>query len=315
MEKFSVSSFYRFVPVDAGRLREHQAALDAFAAQQRLHGLIILATEGINGSVSGSAESVDLFQSTLPEFFGAGDWSFKRSLAAQDPFRIFRVKIRDEIVTTRDPIGVSVEGGEGKLSPEEWHSALAHFDPERAVLLDTRNRYETLLGMFEHATDPGLENFQEFERYVAESGIPKEKTVYMYCTGGIRCEKASIQMKRQGYQHVYQLEGGILRYLEQFPGEQFRGECFVFDGRVAVDQELNPTTRWVFCPHCGDPANVPISCELCGCSAKVCEACLAEEDRRSCSKNCAYQLRFRLSRRQERGHQQGETRASLSRSR
>lgn len=291
MNTIEVSSFYRFIPLDQEKLLAAKHELDQFSKLDSLRGLIILAAEGINGTLAGAEFEVDIFQESLPKIFGADAWEFKRSKCARPPFRSYRVKLRNEIVTTRDESGVEVGAAIGKLSPEEWHEAMGRFDPAKSVLIDTRNVYETRLGMFENATDPNLENFQEFESYVCEADVPKDKTVYMYCTGGIRCEKASVQMTRLGYQNVFQLDGGILRYLERFPNGSFQGECFVFDGRVALDKDLNPTKDWVFCPHCGDPGNVEIACGHCGCSAKICKDCKAEEARATCSKDCAYHFR------------------------
>jgi UPF0176 protein len=113
----------------------------------------------------------------------------------------------------------------------------------------------------------------------------------MYCTGGIRCEKASLEMMNQGYQEVYQLSGGILKYLEEFPDTLFDGECFVFDHRVSVDQNLQPSRRYKLCPHCGNPAEVSVTCSKCSTNAVVCAGCLKAPEHHTCSKNCAEYVR------------------------
>lgn len=159
-------------------------------------------------------------------------------------------------------------------------------ESEDTVLLDTRNSYETAIGKFRGAVDPGIEAFHEFPGFIQKAGLPKNKTVMMYCTGGIRCEKALLEMEKQGYEHVYQLEGGILAYLEQFPDKNFEGECFVFDHRVAVDQHLRPSTVYGLCPHCGHAGNVEIRCS-CGTVQKVCSTCYSTASRKTCSKRCA----------------------------
>ena len=124
--------------------------------------------------------------------------------------------------------------------------------------------------------------------HVKNSGIPKDKKVLMYCTGGIRCEKAYLEMKEQGYDEVYQLEGGILKYLEEFPNQQFDGDCFVFDHRVAVGQDLSPSKDVHLCPHTGDPARNKICCGHCGEEAYVADACMEDAGMQTCSKNCRH---------------------------
>lgn len=297
MDSVTVSSFYRFSDVDQSALESIKKNLEEAAKREQVRGLLILACEGLNGTFAGTQAAVDAFQAYLPTLLGAGGWDFKNSFCKTAPFRSFRVKLRPEIVTTRSTKAVHVDGNTRKLSPLEWHEALTNFDPNEAVLLDTRNAYETEIGKFRGALDPQLKNFQEFEDFVEKSAIPKDKKVFMYCTGGIRCEKASIQMERLGYEQVYQLEGGILRYMEQFPGQEFEGECFVFDNRVSLDQQLQPSQTWKFCPHCGDPAKTEILCSHCGCSAKVCDSCLVETSKHTCSKDCSH--RFALRRKKE----------------
>lgn len=158
------------------------------------------------------------------------------------------------------------------------------------MLLDTRNVYETAIGKFRGAVDPKLQKFSEFSDFVTASDIPKNKKVLMYCTGGIRCEKASLEMQRLGFEDVYQLSGGILKYLEEFPDGPFEGECFVFDHRVAVDKNLRPSKQYKLCPHCGNPGDKSISCRKCGAQAIICDGCANNEYKVSCSKNCAHHL-------------------------
>lgn len=291
--KVSVSSFYKFFKIEPSELAVKRLSLESRAAKLELYGLLILAEEGCNGTIAGDLENVLAFQKSLAVLFGIGDWDFKNSHCLKAPYRDFRVKIRPEIVTIRTDELIKVEGSSRKLSPSKWQQVLE--TEEDLVLIDTRNEYETALGMFKGAIDPQMENFSDFPDYVASSGIPKEKKILMYCTGGIRCEKAALEMQRQGYENVFQLEGGILKYLEEFPNCDFEGECFVFDGRVALDQNLNPTRRWKFCPHCGQPGEETISCDFCGKQAVVCQECLAM-DKLTCSHDCAYKVLHHPSR-------------------
>jgi UPF0176 protein len=185
------------------------------------------------------------------------------------------------------------------VSPAEW-DRLLRTDPN-VVLVDTRNDYEVAIGRFRGAVDPGLETFHGWDDWVENHPVPPGAKVLIYCTGGIRCEKAILSLQERGVDDVWQLDGGILRYLEEFPdGGMFDGECFVFDERVAVDNHLAPTVRWVKCPHCGDPAeagSVAGACPYCGVDAVVCDGCRAlartgeSADRGACSRNCAYHVR------------------------
>ncbi len=284
---YSVSGFYRFFAISQSEIEDVLARLEQAAKSLEICGLLILATEGINGTIAGSEEGVSAFESTLNELAGSEEWEYKRSETQDRPFRRFKIKIRAEIVTSGEHlVGVPSEGQH--LTPEEWHKALEEWDD--IVVLDTRNSYETELGAFRGACDPGLVNFQEFSHFVESSHIPKDKKILMYCTGGIRCEKASTEMVQQGYKEVYQLKGGILRYLEEVKDGLFDGECFVFDHRVAVDAELKPSETYSLCPHCGNPGKTRIECDNCGEAAVVCEGCRPQIAKGTCSKDCANQL-------------------------
>ncbi|MFN8392156.1 MAG: rhodanese-like domain-containing protein [Bdellovibrionota bacterium] len=281
-----VSNFYKFFPIDAAELAVKKLSLEARAAKHDLRGLVILAEEGCNGTVAGTFEAVRFFEQSLPILFGNSDWTFKRAYAIKEPFKNFRVKVREEIVTTKSAIDAS--HSKNHLSPEQWQKVLDTEDD--LVLIDVRNVYETKLGMFQGAIDPKTENFTDFPAAIRNMDLPKDQKVLMYCTGGIRCEKAIVEMQQQGYENVYQLEGGILNYLEQFPHRSFEGECFVFDGRVAVDQNLNPTRRWALCPHCGQPGDKFIECGFCEKPAMICNECSAIANRLTCSHDCAYKF-------------------------
>lgn len=276
----SITAFYAFLPFSQEQLRAIQAELKQFGATHNMRGLVLLAPEGINGTVSGSNEVITQWKEHLTERFGK--IVFKDSSAEHQVFRRFFVKIKPEIVCIKDE-KIQPQGSRKHLSPEEFHRALQEED---VVVLDTRNDYEVAIGKFDGAIDPNIKRFHEFPAYVAQSGIPKDKKVLMYCTGGIRCEKALIAMEQQGYEHVYQLEGGILAYLQKFPEGKFQGECFVFDHRVAVDQHLQPSSVYQLCPHCGDPGDVEITC-ACGKMQKICKNCQCDQVKHTCSKRCA----------------------------
>jgi UPF0176 protein len=251
--------------------------------------------EGINATVSGSAEALEQLKACLVELFPSEEFTFKESRAEKPPFARFKVDVRPEIITTKDP-SISLQESQGThLTPQQWHEMISS-DPD-VVLVDTRNDYETEVGVFAGAIDPKIKKFSDLQGYLEQNPLPKDKKLFLYCTGGIRCEKAVPEVKRLGYEKVYQLEGGILKYLEQYPSGHFKGECFVFDHRVAVDGNLQPSKTLKLCPHCGNPAKIDhtISCGNCGTSAVVCMRCQEREDRKTCSKNCAHHVRLKMT--------------------
>ncbi len=231
--------------------------LTAWGTQHGMTGLVLIATEGMNGTVAGSKEAITEWKQKVEQL--CGPTIFKDSFAERAIFKRWSVKVKPEIVAIKQP-SIKPQGEHKHLSPEEWNAML---QSEDVTVLDVRNDYEVAIGKFKGAIDPQIKKFHEFPTFVEQANLPKEKKVLMYCTGGIRCEKALLEMERQGYEHVYQLEGGILAYLEQFPNAQFEGECFVFDHRVAVDQELKPSQTFRLCERCGDPTSAPQTCVKC----------------------------------------------------
>ncbi len=285
---YAVTTFYKFVKLPAPELGALRVSLLAHGERLGIVGLIVLAEEGCNATLAAMPEKLSEFRNILTAMPAFSDLQFKNSSAHAKPFRRFKIDIRPEIVTFD---GAKLQPGPGcgkKLDPVEWHTVL-ETEPD-VVLLDTRNAYETDLGKFQGAVDPRIQKFSDFSDFVKSSEIPKDQKVLMYCTGGIRCEKASLEMERLGYRNVFQLSGGILKYLEEYPEGKFDGECFVFDHRVAVNSKLQPSTHYKLCPHCGNPGDNHISCRKCGDLAVICKSCAAEAHRVSCSKNCAYHL-------------------------
>ncbi|UPA22845.1 hypothetical protein K8942_01370 [Candidatus Peribacteria bacterium] len=278
---WSITAFYKFLHIaDVEAVR--QSLFDA-GTDHQLCGLLLVAHEGINGTVAGTKESIDAFKTLITERFGSV--IFKDSTTAEKPFKRWKVTIREEIVAIGNPDMHPDSDMNHHLSPEEWNRVM---DEEDVVVIDARNTYETAIGMFKGAIDPQTETFQEFPDFVKHSGIPKDKKVLMYCTGGIRCEKAILAMQEEGYKNVYQLQGGILNYLEQCPSEKFEGECFVFDHRVAVDQDLKPSQRYTLCVHCGNPGDLRGACHVCSKDSVICQGCQQSGKMIACSKDCAH---------------------------
>lgn len=231
-----VCAMYKFVALeDFQTLREplHKVMLD-----NGVRGTLLLASEGINGTVAGSREAIDALLAWLQQDPRLADIVYKESLDDSNPFHRTKVKLKKEIVT------MGVEGIDPKrvvgtyVKPEEWNALIS--DPN-VILVDTRNDYEVQVGTFKGAVNPHTETFREFPDYVKENLDPeKNRKVAMFCTGGIRCEKSTAYLKEQGFDEVYHLEGGILKYLEEVPQENslWEGECFVFDNRVTVNHQL-----------------------------------------------------------------------------
>lgn len=269
-KSFRVAALYRFCRLH--RFEEMRAPLAAFCCARGIKGTLLLAREGINGTVAGTPEAVAGlidYLNAQPELTG---FDVKYSHAAEMPFHRMKVRLKREIVTMGvegiDPlesVGTYVE-------PAEWNALIS--DPQ-TVVIDTRNGYEVALGTFSRALDPQTDSFREFPQWVDEHrGELENRRIAMFCTGGIRCEKATAFVKSLGFDEVFHLKGGILKYLEEVPAEQslWEGECFVFDERVSVahglvegEAELCRACRHPLTPaDRASPKYSPgISCEYC----------------------------------------------------
>lgn len=246
-----VMTFYRFAPLtDLDTLRSR---IEAETSALGLKGTILLAEEGINGTVSGTKAACAALADHLRGYDGLADMPFKYSGAeAENPvFYRLKVKVKAEIVALGEPDVRPAERTGTHVDAETWNNLLD--DPDLLVI-DTRNHYEIDIGTFPGARDPGTRSFKQFPDYVADLDPAEHSRVAMFCTGGIRCEKASAFMLSRGFETVYQLDGGILKYLETVePAEnRWRGECFVFDQRVSVDSDLEEG-RFEQCFACRHP--------------------------------------------------------------
>ncbi|HEX6280251.1 MAG TPA: rhodanese-like domain-containing protein [Pyrinomonadaceae bacterium] len=240
-ERVKIASFYKFLDLGpAGELQNLKASVRQTMSDLEILGTVILASEGVNSSVCGGEEAVDRFLAWLSSKLSA-DLEAKFSFSATVPFRKIDVKVKPEIVTLKKPVDISLGAGT-HVKPAEWNELIA--DPQ-VVVLDTRNDYEFRTGTFERALNPATRKFSELPDFVKANLDPaRHKKVAMFCTGGIRCEKFAPYMKSLGFENVFQLEGGILKYLEEVPAEEqrWRGECFVFDTRISVNEDLEPGT-------------------------------------------------------------------------
>jgi len=247
-----VAALYRFAAFDdPAAIR---AALEARARALGIRGTLLVAGEGINGTIAGAPEAVDAMVATIRSLPGCAGLAPKYADAAAMPFHRLKVRLKREIVTL-GVAGIDAARDAGTyVSPADWNALVD--DPD-TVVIDTRNGYEVAVGSFAGAIDPGTDAFRDFPAWVDEHRDELAgKRIAMFCTGGIRCEKATALMKAEGFDDVHHLDGGILRYLEEVPeGEsRWRGECFVFDERVAVGHGLVPGSH-VLCRGCRMPVS------------------------------------------------------------
>ncbi len=271
-----VAAFYRFVPLASEELPDWQARLLKLGRETGLLGTILLATEGINGTVAGSASGVAALLELLQADPRLAQLEVKRSEAEGRVFHRFKVRLKAEIVTMAEPSAQPSLGTGVPVPPEHWNAVLG--DPG-TLTIDTRNHYEVALGSFEGAIDPGTETFSDFPAWVEQHLRPlvaqrRPQRLALFCTGGIRCEKATAHLLNQGFEQVLQLQGGILNYLEQVPEAEsrWRGECYVFDQRVALNHQLRPGSYHV-CHACGLPlatADLALESYVAGVSCRHC---------------------------------------------
>lgn len=269
-----VAALYKFTPFSD--FENYREPILNVMLDNDVKGTLLIAAEGINGTISGSRQGIDAVLAFLRQIPAIGEFVFKDSYTHEQPFYRTKVKLKKEIVT------MGVEGIDPLQSvgryvkPSDWNALIS--DPE-VILVDTRNDYEVQIGTFKNAVNPNTKTFREFPEFVAQNLDPNQhKKVAMFCTGGIRCEKSTAFMREQGFEEVYHLEGGILKYLEEMPKEEslWEGDCFVFDNRVAVNHDLEkgdyeqcfacrmPITledmtsaayvKGESCPHCIDKA-------------------------------------------------------------
>ena len=276
---YLVAALYHFVAVP--RFAELRAPLQSLCEEQDVRGTLLLAHEGVNGTIAGPEAGVRAVLSFLrrqPEFAAL---EHKESRAGDMPFLRMKVRLKKEIVTMGvEDIDPNRSVG-AYVAPEDWNALIS--DPD-TILIDTRNDYETAIGMFRGAVDPNTKTFREFPDWVRQNtGLHNKPKIAMYCTGGIRCEKATAFMKAEGFEEVYHLKGGILKYLEEVPPEEslWDGACFVFDERVSVLHGLAEGEHEL-CRACRHPLTAEeIASPLYepGVSCPHCHATRSEEDR------------------------------------
>lgn len=252
MKKIVVAALYKFAPLDD--YRELKTPILDFLTKNGIKGTLLLASEGINGTVAGTRNAIDNLLKYLRKDPRLTDLEHKESFCDEQPFYRTKVKLKKEIVTLGiEGIDPNQQVGQ-YLNPAEWNDLIK--DPDTLVI-DTRNDYEVEIGTFRNAINPDTETFREFPAFVEKNlQDSKDKNIAMFCTGGIRCEKSTALMLKLGFKNVYHLKGGILKYLEETKPEEsmWQGECFVFDNRVAVNEKLEPGQHSI-CHGCRQPLN------------------------------------------------------------
>lgn len=282
---YEVILYYKFYPVEDPEAfcEEHKTFLKKLGVKGRVY----ISHEGINGTLGGTPGQMQAYREYVWRLPGFEDTDFKTDEHDTVPFARLTCKVRKEIVAINVEKLNPEEGGR-YLSPAEWRSVME--SGEEYVMIDVRNNYESKVGHFEGALTPDIENFYDFPEWLEEAEIPRDKKVLMYCTGGIRCEKFSVLMKKKGWEDVNQLHGGILTYAKEEGGEHFKGKCFVFDDRLVVPVNQGNLQPIAQCEITGKPADSYLNCANMECNklfvcseegAKIMEGCCSDECKQS----------------------------------
>ncbi|MFM2357714.1 MAG: protein YbfQ [Candidatus Parcubacteria bacterium] len=287
MKEFEILLYYKYIPV---------ADPQALLASQRklcedfgLKGRIILAEEGINGTVEGTKENTQKYIDEMSKDSRFGDMHWKRSVGTGSAFPRLSIKVRTEIVSghLEDEDVKPWETTGKRLSPDELYAWLNK--GEEFTIVDMRNDYEYRVGRFEGSIDPGMENFRDIQKILPKIEPLKEKKVLTVCTGGVRCEKASGYLVKKGFKDVYQLDGGIVSFMEKYPNTFFKGKLYVFDNRIAMDFD-DPEKHVIVgsCMKCNTPNESYVNCMNLKCHKHFicCENCREEDGEVYCSNDC-----------------------------
>lgn len=286
---FRLLSYYGYAHVESPE--ERRDAQRALCESLGILGRIYIAEEGINGTCAGSEEAIRAYREATHAMFGPGVVDFKEEEVAYVPFADLRVRVRPWLVNLGEGNNVLPEKEGGKrLKPHEWKAFME--SGRKFTMLDVRNGYEAKIGHFEGALAAPYQYFHEFPKWVDELELDPDEPVLMYCTGGIRCEKFSGLLTRNGHKEVYQLDGGILRYAEEVGGDHFLGNVFVFDDRMSVDIGGDETPGR--CSHCGAVTSRVINCANVDCHTLhvTCDDCV-RATKATCSPSCLEAPRLR----------------------
>ncbi len=281
--RMRVLLYYKYV--DIADPAAEVLAQRAIATELQLKGRILISNEGINGTCSGTPDAIEAYKKFCKGHPLFSDIAFKESESEVHPFQKLFVRLRPEVVTLRQ--NVSAKEAAPYITATELHQALS--DKEDLVLIDMRNDYEAAIGRFRNAVTLTMENFRDLPKFLAQLEQYKDKKVITYCTGGIRCERASALLRTNGFTDVRQLEGGIVTYMEKYPDGFFDGSCFVFDDRMSIRFPGKLAPSYISkCAECGCPSDRYIDCSDVGCHELFicCEGC-EKKNRGLCSAHVA----------------------------
>lgn len=282
---YKVITTYKYTAIkNPGQLRDY---LRKQCQKLQLLGRILVGKEGLNAAVCGKMRQIEQFKKTLKCDSRFADLTFREIAATENVYHKLVVRVRKEIVVFGKKVDFRKKAK--YITPRELKTLLD--TKTDALLLDARNSYEVKLGKFKNALTLPMETFREFPDAVKKLKLPKEKTIITYCTGGIRCEKAATYLKQQGCKKVYQLQGGIIQFMDEFPNTYFEGNCFTFDDRLTPNFNVKPITK---CDHCGIPSDVMINCHNLDCD-KLFVCCLScqTKTKKHCSEACEQAPRHR----------------------
>ena len=283
MSRFKVISFYKYVTVDDPETlaKNHLN----WCLENKIYGKVYLAKEGISGSIFGDDDAISKYKAHLKSYKNFEDLWFKETVTDRIAFYKMHVRVKEEIVNSglRE---TKLEHTAPKITPEQ----LLKFyeDKKEFVIVDARNWYESKIGKFKNAITPQITHFREWPKVVESLSEYKDKTIVTYCTGGIRCEKASAYMREQGFKDVYQIDGGILNYIQQFPDTYWEGGMFVFDDRKVLDTNTKEELKYIAkCHFCSKPTSYHINCHNQDCDKIIvcCHDCKIEKEY-CCSDEC-----------------------------
>ena len=248
---FTVFGFYKFQKIND--LRKNQKILNNILIDNNIYGSIILSKEGLNGSISGKNSNIKKFITKFKKIFRVKNFdSFNDSKSKFNPFHKPKVKIKKEVVPMNLKMSKRIKKKNSHIDPRKWNELIKN---SKTFLLDARKPFENKIGSFKKSVNPDINNFRDFPKYLKE--LKKDQPIAMFCTGGIRCEKASVYLEKKGFKNVYQLKGGILNYLKKIKQKNslWKGECFVFDNRVSLKHGLVQGT-YSICGGCRQPVSV-----------------------------------------------------------
>ena len=245
---YHIFGFYKFKKLK--KLSKYKEVLNNFFLRKNIRGTLIISSEGINGNISGKKKDLNLAISKIQKTFNFTNFDNKNvSINTFQPFHRSKIKIKNEVV----PMGIKIKNRktDGHLSPKKWNQLICD---KNTILIDARKPFENEVGSFKNSLNPNIKNFRQFPNFLKK--LDKNKSIAMFCTGGIRCEKASVFLEKKGFKNIYQLKGGIINYFKNVDKSEslWKGECFVFDNRISLNHNLTPGS-YSMCSGCRNPVS------------------------------------------------------------